>query len=160
MMGGKPNFPYVLGSDGAGTVVAVGQHVSQVRQGDQVYALALANPKGGFHAQYIAVKADQVSRIPRNLTTEQAGAMPVDAITALIGLDDTLGLKRGESIMIFGASGGIGHMAVQLAKRMGARVLAVASGEDGVALAAPAGRGCDGGWTQKRYRGRRTKVRP
>src|SRR5262249_28915320 len=53
----------------------------------------------------------------------------------LTGLDDVLGLKRGEALMIFGAGGGIGHLAVQLAKRMGARVLAVASGDDGVALA-------------------------
>ena len=60
--------------------------------------------------------------------------MPVDAMTALRGLDDTLGLKSAESVMIFGASGGIGHLAVQLAKRMGARVFAVASGSDGVAL--------------------------
>jgi NADPH:quinone reductase-like Zn-dependent oxidoreductase len=60
--------------------------------------------------------------------------MPVDAMTALRGLDDTLGLKPGESVMIFGASGGIGHLAVQLAKRMGVRVFAVASGSDGVAL--------------------------
>src|SRR5688572_10528918 len=55
-------------------------------------------------------------------------------MTALRGLDDTLKLKSGESVMIFGASGGIGHLAVQLAKRMGARVFAVASGDDGVAL--------------------------
>ena len=61
--------------------------------------------------------------------------MPCDAMTALRGLDDMLGLKQGEALMIFGASGGIGHLAVQLAKRMGARVLAVASGDDGVALA-------------------------
>jgi NADPH2:quinone reductase len=55
-------------------------------------------------------------------------------MTALRGLDDTLGLKPGETVMIFGASGGIGHLAVQLAKRMGTRVFAVASGADGVAL--------------------------
>ena len=60
--------------------------------------------------------------------------MPVDAMTALRGLDDTLALKPDESVMIFGASGGIGHLAVQLAKRMGARVFAIASGSDGVAL--------------------------
>ena len=58
----------------------------------------------------------------------------MDAMTALRGLDDTLGLKPDESVMIFGASGGIGHLAVQLAKRMGAQVFAVASGSDGVAL--------------------------
>ena len=61
--------------------------------------------------------------------------MPVDAMTARrTRLDDTLQLKQGESVAIFGASGGIGHLAVQLARRMGARVLAAASGEDGVAL--------------------------
>jgi NADPH:quinone reductase len=60
--------------------------------------------------------------------------MAVDAVTAFAGLDTTLGLKNGESLLIFGASGGIGHLAVQFAKRMGARVLAVASGDDGVAF--------------------------
>src|SRR2546430_13811880 len=126
MMGGKPSFPYVLGSDGAGTVVAVGPRVKKFKEGDRVYALALANPKGGFYAQYIAVNADQASRVPGRLTIEQAGVMPIDASTALMGLDDTLGLKPGESIMIFGASGGIGHLAVHLAKHMGALGRAVA----------------------------------
>jgi NADPH2:quinone reductase len=135
MFGVEPKFPYVLGSDGAGTVVAVGEDVAEFQEGDRVYGLSLMNPKGGFYAEYIAVKAENVSLIPGDLTTEQAGAMPVDAMTALRGLDDTLGLKKGESVLIFGASGGIGHMAVQLAKRMGARVLAAASGDDGVALA-------------------------
>ena len=93
------------------------------------------NPKGGFYAEYAVVDADHVFPIPGGLTVEQAGAMPVDAITALLGLDDTLGLTEGESVLIFGAGGGLGHLAVQLAKRMGARVFAVASGEDGVALA-------------------------
>jgi NADPH:quinone reductase-like Zn-dependent oxidoreductase len=108
--------------------------VKGLKSGDRVYAFGLLNPKGGFYADYAAVKADDVSRIPGKLTTQQAGAMPVDAMTALRGLDDTLGLKPAESVMIFGASGGIGHLAVQLAKRMGARVFAVASGSDGAAL--------------------------
>jgi NADPH:quinone reductase-like Zn-dependent oxidoreductase len=134
MMGVQPKFPYVLGTDGAGEIIAVGEQVRGFEIGDHVYALALMNPKGGFYAEYVAVKADNASPIPGKLTVEQAGVLPVDAMTALCGLDDTLGLKEGESILIFGASGGIGHLAVQLAKRMGARVLAAASGADGVAL--------------------------
>ena len=130
----EPKFPYVLGSDGAGTIAAVGDRVKEFKRGDRVYAFSFLNPKGGFYADYAAVKADDVSRIPGELTTQQAGAMPVDAMTALRGLDDTLGLKPAESVVIFGASGGIGHLAVQLAKRMGARVFAIASGSDGVAL--------------------------
>ncbi|MGH9900311.1 MAG: quinone oxidoreductase family protein [Pyrinomonadaceae bacterium] len=135
MFGIEPKFPYVLGTDGAGTVADVGAQVSRFREGDRVYAAALTNPKGGFYAEYAAVKADNVSQVPDKLTTEQAGALGSDALTALRGLDEVLGLKHGETLLIFGASGGVGHLAVQLAKRMGARVLAVASGDDGVALA-------------------------
>lgn len=132
----EPKFPYVLGSDGAGTVAAVGTQVSRFKEGDRVYvAAALANPKGGFYAEYAAVKADNVSHIPDRLTTEQAGVMGSDALMALRGLDNMLDLKQRETLMIFGASGGIGHLAVQVAKRIGVRVLAVASGDDGVALA-------------------------
>jgi NADPH2:quinone reductase len=129
-----PNFPYILGSDGAGTVAAVGAGVSRFHEGDRAYVFTLMNAKGGSYAEYVAVKADNASRVPDNVPTEQAGAMPVGAMTALRGLDDTLGLQEGESLLIFGASGGIGHLAVQLARRMGARVFAVASGDDGVAL--------------------------
>jgi NADPH2:quinone reductase len=135
MMKGEPRFPYILGSDGAGTVAALGRKVTRFKLDDWVYAYGFINPKGGFYAEFTAVKADNASRVPSKLTLDQAGAMPVDAMTALRGLDDTLQLKQGESVVIFGASGGIGHLAVQLARRMGARVLAVASGEDGVALA-------------------------
>jgi NADPH:quinone reductase len=132
--GTHEKFPYVLGTDGAGTVAQVGEQVKGFKEGDRVYATVLANPKGGFYAEFAAVKADNVSQVPDKLTTERAGVMPSDALTALQGLDDMLGLKSGETLLIFGAGGGIGHLAVQLAKRMGARVLAVASGEDGVAL--------------------------
>src|SRR5258708_23970015 len=143
----EAEFPYVLGSDGGGSRAAVGDRVKGLKPGDRVYAFGFLNPKGGFYAEYAAVKADDVSRIPDELTTQQAGAMPVDAMTALRGLDDTLALKPGESVMIFGASGGIGHLAVQLARRMGARVFAVASGSDGAALVKRLGAGAvDGGY--------------
>jgi NADPH:quinone reductase len=135
MLGMEPAFPYVLGSEGAGTVAAVGERVDRFAPGDRVYAVGFLNPRGGLYAEYAAVNADLVSPIPGTLTLEQAAVVGGVGLTALRGLDDTLGVEPGESVMIFGAGGGIGHVAVQLAKRMGARVLAVASGEDGVALA-------------------------
>jgi len=132
VLGIKPKFPYVLGTDGAGTVAAVGEKVKELKEGDRVYAAELGNPKGGFYAQYAVVKADNASPIPGTLKTEQAAVLPSDGLTALTGLEKVLNLQPDESVMIFGASGGIGHLAVQLAKRLGARVFAVASGEDGV----------------------------
>jgi NADPH:quinone reductase-like Zn-dependent oxidoreductase len=134
MLGLTSRFPYVPGSEGAGTVAATGAQVSRFREGDPVYAVGFLNPRGGFYAEYVAVNADYVSFIPGSLTIEQAGGMAGVGLTALRGLDDILGLRPGESLLIFGASGGIGHMAVQIAKHMGARVLAVASGNDGVEM--------------------------
>lgn len=125
------NFPYVLGADGAGTVEKVGDHVQNLKRGDQVYGINLMSPKGGFYAEYTVVKANHAAMIPRALSTRDAGVLAVDGVTAMDGLDKALQLKAGESILILGASGGIGHLAVQLAKRMKARVLAVASGQDG-----------------------------
>jgi len=132
VLGMTPKFPYVLGTDGAGTVAAVGKNVKDFKEGDRVYAAELGNPKGGFYAQYAVVKAENTSIIPGNLKMEQAAVLPSDGLTALRGLEEVLKLQPDESVMIFGASGGIGHLAVQLAKRLGARVFAVASGEDGV----------------------------
>jgi NADPH:quinone reductase len=128
----QSNFPHVLGSDGAGTVEEVGGQVHNLKRGDRVYGINLMSPKGGFYAEYTVVKANNAAMIPQALSTRDAGVLAVDGVTALDGLDKTLGLKAGESILILGASGGIGHLAVQLAKRMKARVLAVASGQDGV----------------------------
>ena len=130
-MGPKQAFPRVIGNDGAGTIVAVGSAVRRFKVGDHVYAYAF---EGGFYAEYVAVPADDVATIPSGLNPREAGALGADGITALRGLDDTLHLESGEKVMIFGASGGIGHIAVQLAKRIGAKVLAVASNPDGVAL--------------------------
>ena len=127
-------FPYVLGWDGAGTVAAVGREATGFKEGDRVYAATMPMPRGGFYAEYTVVGADNVSPVPGGLTTEQAGVMPWDALTALSGLDE-LRLNQNDTVMILGAGGGIGHLALQFAKRMGARVLAVASGADGVVLA-------------------------
>ncbi|NOK09460.1 NADP-dependent oxidoreductase [Corallococcus exercitus] len=135
MLPGGPKFPYVPGADGAGEVVAVGKGVKDLQVGDQVYGSAFLSTKGGFYAEYVAVKGDQAARIPKGLKVEQAAALAADGITALRGLEDHLQLKSGQRLLIFGANGGIGHMALQFAKRMGAKVLAVASGEDGVELA-------------------------
>ena len=134
VLGQTPKFPYVLGTDGAGTVATAGDEVKELKEGDRVYAAELGNPKGGFYAEYAVVKAENASLIPGGLSMEQAAVLPSDGFTALKGLEDVLRLQPDESVMIFGASGGIGHLAVQLAKRLGARVLAVASGEDGVSF--------------------------
>ncbi|WP_242343511.1 NADP-dependent oxidoreductase [Anaeromyxobacter terrae] len=128
---GPSGFPRVIGNDGAGEVVAVGEGVRRFHVGDRVYAYSM---QGGFYAEYVAQDEDAVAAIPAGLSEEEAGALGADGVTALRGLDDQLHLSAGQSLMVYGASGGIGHLAVQLAKRMGARVLGVASGRDGVEL--------------------------
>jgi NADPH:quinone reductase-like Zn-dependent oxidoreductase len=128
---GPQEFPRVIGNDGAGRVVAAGERVTRFRVGERVYAYSM---DGGFYAEYVAVHEDNAAPIPPGVDPEEAGALGADGVTALRGLEDQLRLQRGETVMIYGASGGIGHIAVQLAKRIGARVLAIASGADGVAL--------------------------
>ncbi|WP_202797103.1 quinone oxidoreductase family protein [Kribbella flavida] len=134
VFGVPTTFPYVLGWDGAGTVAAVGRNVTRFELGDRVYAATMPATRGGLYAEYGVVEAEYVAHVPDRLSTEQAGVMAWDASTALSGLD-VLGLKAHETLMVFGASGGVGHMAVQLARHRRLRVLAVASGDDGVELA-------------------------
>jgi NADPH2:quinone reductase len=128
-------MPLVLGVDGAGTVVAAGARVRRLAPGDQVYAYSYDNPKGGFYAQYVAVAAARAVPVPAGLDLRQAGAIPAIALTALQGVDDVLGIRRGEALIVHGASGNVGSFAVQFAKLRGARVLASASGADGAAFA-------------------------
>jgi NADPH2:quinone reductase len=127
-------FPLVPGTDGSGRVVAMGSHIRRFQIGDSVYAYSFANPKGGFYAEYVAVDADKTAVIPKNLDLHAAGAIATTGLTALQGIDDVLKLRRDESIIIHGGSGGVGTLAIQFAKLRGARVLATASGEDGQAL--------------------------
>src|SRR5205085_9307808 len=102
--------------------------------GDICYSYSFANPKGGFHDQYVAVAAIRVGWPTDRLTLRQAGAIPTTGLTALQGIDDVLHVRRGEAVVIHGAAGGVGSLAVQFAKRRGATVMATAPGRDGVAF--------------------------
>jgi NADPH:quinone reductase len=132
-MGGN-RFPLVLGSDGSGTVAARGSKVRRFKIGDRIYSYVFSGSKGGFYAEYAAIPEDQAALIPARLSTKEAGALAASGVTALAGLDK-LRIRKGTSLMILGASGGVGHVALQLAKLQGARLLAVASGTDGTELA-------------------------
>jgi NADPH:quinone reductase-like Zn-dependent oxidoreductase len=131
-------FPRVLGSDGVGIVVAVGAGVDRFAVGDRVYGWGFGNRKGGFFAEYAAIPESKLAHVPASISFEQAGALAVAGVTALQGLEQ-LQLDDGAHIVIFGASGGLGHVAIQLAKRLGLRVFAVASHDDGVDLATQLG---------------------
>lgn len=131
---GRPRFPLVLGTDGAGRIAAVGPRVRRFRRNERVYAYNFINPKGGFYAEYVSIRADRVGRVPRRLDLKRAGAIATTGLTALQGVDDTLHIRKGESVIVHGATGGVGTLAVQFAKLRGARVLATAKGRAGVAL--------------------------
>jgi NADPH:quinone reductase-like Zn-dependent oxidoreductase len=128
---GHTEFPFVLGTDGSGTVVKVGSRVRRFEVGDGVYAASFE--KAGWYAEYVAVEVDQASHLPEGLDLTHAGAIPIVGCTALQGID-VLHVRRGESVVIHGASGGVGSLALQFAKHRGARVVATGSGEDGVAF--------------------------
>jgi NADPH:quinone reductase-like Zn-dependent oxidoreductase len=129
----KLRFPMVLGTDGAGTVAARGARVRHFEVGERVYAYDY--DQRGFYAEYVAVAADHAGLVPQILDLRHAGAIACIGLTALRGIDDALEVKSGEALIVHGASGGVGHLALQFAKLRGARVLATASGEDGVTLA-------------------------
>jgi NADPH:quinone reductase-like Zn-dependent oxidoreductase len=117
----KPKNP-VPGTDVAGTVEAVGKDVERLRPGDEVFGWA-----AGAFAEYASAKADQFIKKPANLTFEQAAAVGVSASTALQLLRDNGKVKPGQTVLINGASGGVGTFAVQIAKALGAEVTGVTS---------------------------------
>jgi NADPH:quinone reductase len=130
---GDERFPLVLGTDGAGVVAARGARVRRLRVDDRVWAYAFGNRKGGFYAEYVAVKAEDVGKVPPGLDLLQAGAGAVTGLTALQGIDQ-LRLRHGATVLIFGGSGAVGSLAIQMARFKGARVLATASGADATAF--------------------------
>jgi NADPH:quinone reductase len=123
----KPRFPLVIGVDGAGIVIAAGRRVRRLRVGDRVYAYEFGNPKGGFYAPFAVAHADCVDRVPDALSLRDAAAVVTTGLTAEQGIR-LLRLRRGSTVLVFGASGAVGTIAVQIAKRRGASVIATASG--------------------------------
>jgi NADPH:quinone reductase-like Zn-dependent oxidoreductase len=117
----RPKNP-VPGVDVAGTVVAVGSAVTRFSAGDEVFGFG----KGSF-AEYAVAREDKLARKPVNVSFEQAAVVPVSAATALQAMTDVGRVELGQTVLIIGASGGVGSYAVQLAKAFGAEVTGVCS---------------------------------
>ena len=123
---GQMKFPYVLGRDFSGVVSVVGPSVDDLRSGDEVFAVCETGQEGAY-AEKIAIKAAIVAKKPTSLSHVQAAAVALTGLTALSAIEDTLKLKRGETILIQGGAGGVAGFAIQLAKHIGARVITTAS---------------------------------
>lgn len=119
-------FPKVLGVEVAGVVDAVGSKVTSLQIGNEVFGLL--NPlKGGAYAEYVTTKATNLVRKPRNLSFQEAAVVPATGLTAFQALIEIGKLGPEQHVLINGASGGVGHMAVQVVKAVGATVTAVCS---------------------------------
>ena len=121
------DLPLVLGWDVSGVVEAVGIGVATFAPGDEVFGM-LSYPFGlGSHAEYVAAPARFFASKPRSVGHVQAGALPLASLTAWQALVDNAGLQPGQRVLIHAAAGGVGHIAVQIAKSLGAYVIGTAS---------------------------------
>jgi NADPH2:quinone reductase len=123
-------LPAVLGCDVCGEVTEVGEGVTEFNPGDMVFGCA-GGVRGmpGTYAEWIAADARLLARVPAGLSPREAAALPLVTITAWEGLIDRAKLQAGESVLVLGGTGGVGHVAVQLAKSVGAVVTASVSSE-------------------------------
>lgn len=123
-----PELPAILGTDLAGVVEEVGAGVNAFKKGDEVYGLT-GGVRGlpGSLAEYAVVDADLIAIKPKNLSMREAAALPLVFLTAWEGLVDRAGVKAGQSVLVQGGAGGVGHVAIQIAKAFGANVYATAS---------------------------------
>lgn len=126
----KPETPFVPGMEVAGVVSAVGAGVQGVKQGDRVIAATML---GGF-AEKVPVPASQIVPMPDSMSFEEGAALTTIYGTSYHALKDRARLKEGETILVLGAAGGVGIATVQLAKAMGARVIAAASSAEKLAF--------------------------
>lgn len=120
--------PLILGWDIAGVVTAVGQEVTDFKEGDKVFGLLNFPGHGNAYAQYVAAPAEQLAKIPANTSFEEAGATTLAALTALQVLEPRI--KAGDKVLIHAGSGGVGHFAVQIAKHLGAYVISTSSADN------------------------------
>ena len=121
---GTNQFPLVMGSDFAGTIVQLGAEVSDLAVGEEVYGYKLFG--NGTYADYVSVPASYVARKPTNLSFVEAAVLPCVGLTAYEALE-RLNLQERETVLITAAAGGVGSLAVQIAVDQGARVIATAS---------------------------------
>jgi len=119
-------FPLVLGHDVAGIITKVGKNVTRFKVGDEVYARPSDFAIGTF-AEFIAIKESDIALKPKNLSMEEAAAVPLVALTAWQALVEKADLKKGQKVFIQTGSGGVGTIAIQLAKYLGATVATTAS---------------------------------
>src|SRR5712692_8454601 len=119
-------LPLILGNDVAGVVVQVGSKVQRFKPGDDVYARPAKDRIGTF-AEFIAMNEADVAMKPKNLTMEEAASMPLVALTAWQVLVERANLKKGQKVLIHAGSGGVGTIAIQLAKHLGAYVATTTS---------------------------------
>lgn len=131
----KPELPFVPGVEGAGEVVAVGSAVSHLRVGDAVVAM---NRQGAL-AEMMVAQASAVHALPAGLSWAEAAAYSVAGLTAYVALVHRGRVQAGETVVVHGATGGTGIAAIQLAKHLGARVIATGRSLDKLALARQAG---------------------
>jgi NADPH:quinone reductase-like Zn-dependent oxidoreductase len=118
-------FPYVLGRDFSGVVSALGEGVSDFKVGDPVFGVCDAGQEGAY-AEKVAIRAAIVASKPDALSHAQCAALALAGLTALVSIEDTLKLARGEKILIQGGAGGVAGFAIQLAKHIGAHVVTTA----------------------------------
>ncbi|MEV8093627.1 NADP-dependent oxidoreductase [Kitasatospora sp. NPDC085879] len=122
---GEP--PFVLGWDVSGVVEEVVPGVTRFEVGDEVFGMPLFPRPAGAYAEYVAAPSRHFVRKPAGLDHVRAAALPLAGLTAWQALVDTAGLREGQRVLVHGAGGGVGHLAVQIAKARGAEVLATAS---------------------------------
>ncbi|MEV0275857.1 NADP-dependent oxidoreductase [Streptomyces sp. NPDC050610] len=125
-MAGLQTMPLILGWDVSGVVEEVGFGVTTLAPGDEVYAMPwFPRPAGGY-AEFVTAPSRQFARKPASVGHVEAAALPLAALTAWQALVDTAGVTAGQRVLVHAAAGGVGHLAVQLAKNLGAEVIATA----------------------------------